>query len=263
MRHKRINPQMSFTMLALFLLLVSFFLSCATAAELAPKITFLAPPTNVYSIGDLAIAVSITNFTIVDKQGQAAVPGEGHLHYYLDADASTTQGVAAGAAPGTWTTTASRTYTFPNVGSGAHSISVELVNNDNTPLNPPIIATKQVLVVPELGNPRAVILLPRDGGQLPPGDVIISVESNNLLLVAPTGQTPAPGEGHIIYFMDEEASADPGNPAITDTSFSTSDTNYTWHNVTTGTHTFSIELVNDDDTPLTPGVVSKITVTIK
>jgi hypothetical protein len=263
MRYTRIKPLMAFSIFSMFLLLTTFFLSCATAAELAPKITFLAPPGNVYSIGDLTVSVIVTNFNVVDKQGQPAVEGEGHLHYYLDVDVPTTQGEPAVAEPGTWTTTASKTYTFHNVGSGTHTVSVQLVNNDHTPLNPPVVVSKTVVVVPEPGLPHAVILLPRDGAQPGAGDVTVSVETNNFSLVVPTGQTPAAGEGHIIYFMDEDAPTNPGDPATTDTSFSTADTSYTWNGVTAGVHTFSIELVNDDDTPLTPAVVSTITITAK
>jgi len=38
---------------------------------------------------------------------------------------------------------------------------------------------------------------------------------------------------------------------------------YTWKNVSPGIHTFSAELINNDNTPLSPPVVSKITVTVK
>ena len=90
------------------------------------------------------------------------------------------------------------------------------------------------------------------------------MEVNNLILVANTGQAPAPGEGHIIYFMDVEVPTNPGEAATTDagTYSATADTSYTWHNVPAGVHTFSIELVNDDDTPLSPAVVAAVTINV-
>jgi hypothetical protein len=37
----------------------------------------------------------VSNFNVVDKQGQANVAGEGHLHFYLDVDAPTAPGQPA------------------------------------------------------------------------------------------------------------------------------------------------------------------------
>ena len=246
-------------------LLVSLFsLSCASASLLATKITFTAPPGNIYAIGDVSVSVSISNFDIVYTPGEPPLTGEGTLIYYLDADAPVTQGIPAKSAPGTWANTTLTSYTWHNVGSGLHTVSVELVNNDLTPLNPPVVSTMNVVVVPEPGEPKAVILTPRDGLTLAPGDVPISVEVNNLQLIENTGQTPVPGEGHIIYFMDVEAPTNPGDAATTDmgTYFATADTSYTWHNVPDGVHTFTVELVNDDDTPLSPAVTATISITV-
>ena len=43
-------------------------------------------------------------------------------------------------------TTANTTYTFKNVAPGQHTFSIELVNDDNTPLSPPVMA-KVVIVL--------------------------------------------------------------------------------------------------------------------
>jgi hypothetical protein len=87
--------------------------------------------------GDITVTAQVTNFKIVDKLGQANVPGEGHLHFFLDVNAPTAQGKPAVPTGGNWTPVAGTTYTFKNVTEGTHTISVELVNNDHTPLNPP------------------------------------------------------------------------------------------------------------------------------
>ena len=87
--------------------------------------------------GDITVTVQVTNFNVVDKQGQANVPGEGHVHFYLDVAAPTTPGKPAIPEGGTWAHVSGKTYTFTNVPQGTHTIDVELVNNDHTPLNPP------------------------------------------------------------------------------------------------------------------------------
>ena len=42
----------------------------------------LTPVSNAYAIGDITINVDVTGFNIVDKLGQAAVKGEGHLKLF-------------------------------------------------------------------------------------------------------------------------------------------------------------------------------------
>src|SRR5207247_3086523 len=38
---------------------------------------------------------------------------------------------------------------------------------------------------------------------------------------------------------------------------------YTWPNVSAGEHTFAVQLVNNDHTPLRPPVIAQVTVTVK
>lgn len=99
--------------------------------------------------GDITVNVQVTNFKVVDKQGQADVPGEGHVHYFLDVAAPTTPGKPAIPTGGTWWHVSGTTYTFKNVAEGTHTIDVELVNNDHTPLNPPAVYEITINVSPE------------------------------------------------------------------------------------------------------------------
>jgi len=231
----------------------------------SPNLQILSPETNVFAIGDFTINVGVTNFNIVDKQGQAAVKGEGHVHYFMDVTAPTDSGKPAVTAAGTWVTSTALSYTWHNVGGGSHTFSVELVNNDHTPLNPPVVSMETVLVIPEIGLPQAVILTPRDGGVVSAGSVTIDAQASNFNLVASSGQSNASHEGHIDYFMDLKTPITPGQPVTgPDVAFeSSSQTNYTWKKVTAGVHTFSIELVNNDNTPLSPPVVANISVTVQ
>lgn len=100
------------------------------------------------SPGDITVTVQVNNFKIVDKQGQASVPGEGHVHFFLDVAAPTTPGQPAIPTSGDWAHVSGTTYTFKNVTEGTHTIAVELVNNDHTPLNPPAVYDITINVSP-------------------------------------------------------------------------------------------------------------------
>ncbi len=109
---------------------------------------------------NITVTVQVTGFKIVDKQGQANVAGEGHVHFYLDVAAPTTPDKPAIPTSGTWAHVSGTTYTFTNVPPGTHTISAQLVNNDHTPVIPLKVYTITVNV-----NPLGV-----EGGGYVPGD---------------------------------------------------------------------------------------------
>jgi plastocyanin len=243
------------------------------AATTPPASTSAPPPAiqitqpgggNIFGIGKVTVTVQVSNFSLVNQLGKANVAGQGHIHYFMDVDAPTAAGKPAVTAAGTFGVTPETSYTWTNVGGGSHKFSAELVNNDHTPLSPPVVDTKSVLVIPEIGPPGMVILSPRDNAIVQGSDVNISVQASNFNLVDKLGQTVVQREGHLHYFMDVEAPTAPGQPAVTaaGTYAATATDSYTWKNVAAGTHTFSVELINNDHTPLNPPVVSKITVSV-
>ena len=69
----------------------------------------------------------------------------------MDVVAPTEQGKPAVTAAGTYAPTPATSHTWNNVGIGTHTFSVELVNNDHTPLDPPVVA-KVVVVVSTSGG---------------------------------------------------------------------------------------------------------------
>lgn len=92
--------------------------------------------------GDVRIETAVGDFELVDKIGKAGVEGEGHIIYYLGQrytvpTAKGQSAVSGGTGSFTSLPSASATYTWPNVPAGRHTITVQLVNNDNTPLDPP------------------------------------------------------------------------------------------------------------------------------
>ena len=116
--------------------------------EIGPPGLVIVSPRDgaILPAGDIVVTAQAANFNLVDKLGQTNVPREGHLHYFLDVEAPTTLGKPAVTAPGTYAATAATSYTWPKVAQGMHTLSVELINNDHTPLDPPVVAKIMVTV---------------------------------------------------------------------------------------------------------------------
>jgi hypothetical protein len=113
-------------------------------------------------------------------------------------------------------------------------------------------------------NPPSVyITSPEFDGGIDAGNVTVNVLVRNFSLVHDPGRTLAAGIGHIICFMDVPPRTGPGVAAKTlPGTFQISyQTSCTWYNVSPGTHTFPVELVNDDNTPLEPPVIDAVDVT--
>jgi plastocyanin len=249
--------------LTIILILALFLLPTCTSTSTspAPTLKIIAPTATLYAPGNVNVTVQVENFKIVDKQGQSNVSGEGHLHYYLDVDAPTTPGQPAIPPSGIWAHIASTSYSFTNITSGTHKISVELVNNDHTPLSPPVVATMSVLIIPEIGPPNVVIATPIAGENVSTGDVTVSVQVTNFNVVDKQGQANVSHEGHIHYYLDVEAPTTAGQPAIPVSGVwaHVATTSYTFTNVSPGSHFVDVELINNDHTPLSPPVVSRVT----
>ncbi|WP_221056348.1 fasciclin domain-containing protein [Methanoculleus chikugoensis] len=94
--------------------------------------------------GNVTVSVNVTNFTLVEPTGQPNAPGEGHLHYYLDAPVPTNASEPAIPPTGGYVISTNLTHTWENVTAGAHNLSVQLVNNDHTPLIPLVADTVNV-----------------------------------------------------------------------------------------------------------------------
>jgi plastocyanin len=249
------------------LLITALFAGCTSTNYQTPQLTITQPQNGAtLSAGNIAITVQVSDFNLVNKLGQANVAGEGHIHYFLDVTPPTTPNKPATTAPGTYVATTEKTNTWTNVAAGIHTFSAELVNNDHTPLNPPIVSTITVTVQGSSpgGSPVISIMQPSAGASLPAGNITISVDVSNFNLVDKLGLTNVAGEGHIHYFIDVAPPTTPGQPATTaiGTFAPTIATTYTWQNVTAGQHTFSVELVNNDHTPLTSPVTATVTVTV-
>ena len=226
----------------------------------APSIKFVNPlDGGSVAAGDVMVTAEATNFKLVDQLGKANAAGQGHIHYFLDADAPTTQGKPAVTAAGTYDATASTTYVWKNVSAGTHTLSVELVNNDHTPLNPPVV---QKITITADTQPRITITAPQNGKIQKAGSVTIKVNVSNFDLADKLGTANVSGQGHLHYFMDVKPPTTAGQPAVTaaGTYAATAATSYTWDKVSTGIHTFYVELVNNNHTPLDNPIIAQVQV---
>src|SRR5881396_3399059 len=57
---------------------------CGESADRSVKIVEPAEGATL-NAGDIKVAVDVKKFDVVDKIGQAATEGKGHIHYYIDA----------------------------------------------------------------------------------------------------------------------------------------------------------------------------------
>lgn len=64
------------------------------------------------------------------------MPDGGHIIYYLDVTPPLKKGESALTAEGTYFITRETVHVWENLPAGAHTFAVQLVNNDNTPLEP-------------------------------------------------------------------------------------------------------------------------------
>ena len=113
----------------------------------------------------------------------------------------------------------------------------------------------------------AAITTPEDGATLEPGDIEVALDVGDFDVVDKLNEPPADGEGHVHYYINvDEIPTTPGEPAVTDdetTYHAEATTSFIWQGVRPGEHTFGVQLVNNDHTPLEPPVTDEVTVTVE
>jgi len=130
--------------------IISLFSSCRNVAPVVdeePLVVLISPNNGeVRDSGDVEVRIYLQNFTMLPDAGQANKAGEGHVIYYLDASAPLQQRAPAITTPGTFAVAAETSHTWSNVPPGQHTFTVQLVNNDNTPLDQPVTVRANVTV---------------------------------------------------------------------------------------------------------------------
>ena len=106
---------------------------------------------------DITIDTFIENFSLVQSDGKAVgtmgnevhfdkIPLKGHIIYYMDVTPPIEQGMSALSKEGTYAVSTEMSHTWSNVSQGKHTFWVQLVNQDNTPLQPPAAVRVYVTV---------------------------------------------------------------------------------------------------------------------
>jgi hypothetical protein len=127
----------------LSLLFISLILLSFTACHPEPvfpqdaRVLIIDPPAeSTLDTNSVTIRMFVERFNLVDKTGQQNSPGEGHIVYYMDVTPPMEGGESALSAEGTYTVSTDTSHTWSNIQPGMHAFWVQLVNNDNSPLDP-------------------------------------------------------------------------------------------------------------------------------
>ena len=118
-----------------------------TPVQGSPAVWILSPPFDGGVIaGNVTVTVRVENF-VLEGEGTPTVAGAGHLVYYRDVVPPVTQQDPALSPAGTFAISYSRHHVWTGVLPGTHTFAVQLVNHDNTPLDPPALDAIDVTAV--------------------------------------------------------------------------------------------------------------------
>jgi hypothetical protein len=253
-----------------------------TAPTVSPQQT--APPITSPSILGLRADI-VTEDGVITKDATFGVDSSpyvtadftwaGDYIFYLDVAPPLKAGQSAATAEGTYQAGIENYISWKNLAPGMHTLSVQLVTPDNTPLDPYVDASIEI-EMPSPGTSQPFIRslsiqMLCQPGLVPPGmpgrpkgasacaDIVVAPEFNNFTVYADKiGKPAAPGEGHFIYYYDVTPPTDPGKPALTEkgTYAITADSIASWLGVLPGEYKVWVQLVNNDNTPLEPPVIA-------
>ncbi|HLF06875.1 MAG TPA: hypothetical protein VI893_06880, partial [Thermoplasmata archaeon] len=165
--------------------------------------------------------------------GKNNTPGEGHYHIFID-------GVYArfGATP---------TGNLTNLTAGTHAVRFQLHENNHSARDPLVWDTVSMHVYP----PGVRITSPANGTKLATNSTSVTYAASNFTLNASAiGKAWSPGEGHVHIMVDG-----------VDTGMSAS-TTITVKDLADGIRKITVELRNNDHTPLQPIVAHSIWVDV-
>lgn len=156
-------------------------------ATSSPVLLVISPSNGTVFTGGAPIAISFAtiNFNLTAPEGQPNQAGFGHMHVYVD---------------GSYYELIDQVVTiYLWLSYGWHNISLQLVNNDHTPLTPNVEVNMTLARTqsPSTAAPKVAILTPSEGAKLMGPDVSISFIVFNFYLTQPVGQANIPNEGHV------------------------------------------------------------------
>lgn len=168
------------------LLVVS--MSSPTVRAATPSVTILSPTNGAVIANGSSVVVLfvVSDFTLVQpgRVGQVGTSNEGHANVYVDTHYNR---LLTEVAPVSLSLT-----------SGPHTIRLQLVADNGTPLNPDASASVSVVATrgPSVGIPLIAIVAPAPLETTGHG-IYLSLRITNFTLVEPHGQPNAPNEGHV------------------------------------------------------------------
>ncbi len=141
-----------------------------------PRVAILAPASGRrVTTGPFALSFELDNLTLVDKAGEAAVPGEGHVHVFVD---NVYQG---------FETRSTFPLTIPT--PGPHTVKLTLHENDHSAIADAEPAFVEVFVD---ATPRVRIVTPEDMGFAYADDLEVRLLAENM-----------PADGLVEVWLDE------------------------------------------------------------
>jgi hypothetical protein len=93
------------------------------------------------------VSITVRSFRLVKNFRERPGAGRGHVIFYVDADPIPTRaGRVAITEDGRYQRAAATSHKWTNVSPGRHRLGVQLVNNDDTPLEPAVTDEVEVTV---------------------------------------------------------------------------------------------------------------------
>jgi hypothetical protein len=103
---------------------------------------------------------------------------------------------------------------------------------------------------------------PDPNGQEAGSDILLSVTVTGFEIRELHEKTPKNGRGHLVYYLDDDKiPTAPGTDALKvgeGEAEASSATSHTWSGARPGEHKLGVQLVNNDDTPLSPPATDEI-----
>ncbi len=190
----------------------------------------VSPANSTFVRTSFVVNFAVTSFKIVQPEaGVPSNPNEGHLAALLDGS-NYTEWVSAAGIP------------FTNIQPGNHTLFLRLEDDGYHSFSPDINSTVRVIVSDSpTGTPSLTVLSP--AGALNPATTVnssfvVTFIVTNFLLVQPNGQPNALNYGHLHVLVDGKywtLWASPNGIALT---------------LTAGQHTITLELHNNDHSPV-------------
>lgn len=210
-----------------------------TPVAASPEIAFTSPSAGGTVLGpDVTLTFSVSNFQIVAPSDKNEA-GKGHLHGYLD--------------NGQYIPIADTSYTAKGLSAGKHTFRLELQNNDHTLLSPKVMKEIEFTVGSAAGGttPEITFTTPTEGATVSGPDVTLTFAVSNFEVVGPPddGKNVA-GKGHLHGYVD-------GGDYIPIAS-----NGYTAKGLSSGKHTFKLDLRNNDHTAYSPAVMKEVSFTV-